>query len=480
MKTKLNSKKPLNSRTRNRVLKFQNSFSLPLDPIKLKTMAEYNFALLNNRNWFEYEGGTKVIPSIIESWNFDKKTGEYLFTISPSAKWSDGSAITPDQLHFNLIRAIRFKSSYGKAISSIMDLGSFKVRSRSSFTLSTKNKKPSENFFERMGTVFLSIVHPKDVDPLTLKVKASTLSSGPYVITALNGSTLSLSPNLYYPQIKNAPQEIQLDLNPPPFDIERFLLGKSWENIAQLSSFVPKDWEEKIKQKHLPYWTRSHDRVSLLRPGFGKKLARGKKIIQAIQASFCEYPLTTKLPFNVTRAQSLQPAPYPLFHTPIKYGKKSFPKGEIKILTSNSAAFSFHKEILDAHFKKINVSVTWDEVPFLEYAKKLSNSKNHDIILVSFGVADPEPATWVSLINDAKFIHFSNEDITQFKKILNSTNNNLVAKKLRALLAKIMTEGGYVPIFYGSTLALAHKGISFENIRELDETINLSKIIFAR
>jgi len=75
-------------------IRAQNHVELPFDPLQLKSMAEYNFALLVTRNWFEYDKGRMPLPGIIESWTFQPDKGSYTFRISKDAKWSDGAYIS--------------------------------------------------------------------------------------------------------------------------------------------------------------------------------------------------------------------------------------------------------------------------------------------------------------------------------------------------------------------------------------------------
>jgi hypothetical protein len=228
----------------------------------------------------------------------------------------------------------------------------------------------------------------------------------------------------------------------------------------------------------LPYWTRGHDRVSLFRPGYGPKADLGRQIIKAINSSFCEYKEKSKLPFNVTRSYSLQPESYPLHHEKIGCGQSKFPVGEIKILAPDIPAFEFHKEVLSDFLITRGVKVKWDILPFPKYVEYLGKTEDHDIILLNFGVADPEPATWMSLIRDAKFVLFDEKDLKEFESILKIESKSESTNRFKELLKVVMKKGGYAPLYYGSTLALGHKGLSFKQVRELDETVNLSKVVF--
>jgi hypothetical protein len=134
--------------------------------------------------------------------------------------------------------------------------------------------------------------------------------------------------------------------------------------------------------------------------------------------------------------------------------------------------------VLTDFFNSQGVKVSWDIMPFPKYVENLSKTETHDIILLNFGVADPEPATWMSLIRDAKFVAFDAKDLKDFESALKIENKSESISRFKELLKEVMKKGGYAPLYYGSTLALGHKGLSFKQMRELDETVNLSKVIF--
>lgn len=459
-------------------LRIQNHVDLPFDPLQLKSMAEYNFALLATRNWFEYDEGRKPLPGIVESWIFQPDNGIYTFYISKMAKWSDGSQITASDLKFNLDRAVRLHTSYGQSISALVDFSTYKEVSSLEFKIATKDKKPSTSFFERMGSVFLAIVSPSDVDLSTMKVKSNKQSAGPFVVQSSDDFATMMVPNRFFKNGKNTAGKILLGNKASTFEIDNFLEGKSWENLSQFTSFVPASWEEKIKKNKLPYWTRGHDRVSLFRPGYGAKNERGRQIIKAINSVFCDYKEKNKLPFNVARSFSLQPESYPLHHEKLSCGSSKFPEGKIKILAPEIPAFDFHKEVLSDFFKYKGIDAVWDTLAFPKYVEELGKTENHDIIFLNFGVADPEPATWMSLIRDAKFVSLDEKDLKDFEFILKIDNKLESIVQFKNLLKEVLHKGGYAPLYYGSTLALGHKGLSFKQMSELDETINLSKVIF--
>lgn len=463
-------------------IRIDNHVSQPFDPLKIKTMAEYNFALIYARTWFEYDDGRKALPGIIKSWEFNTRSGFYKFHIDHNAKWSDGTPITPEHLLYNLNRSIALNTSYGSTISAIISIETFKKTTDHTFLIATKNKKPSSAFFERMGSIFLSVIHPNDTDKLTHKVVTNKISAGPYKILDQNSDYIKLIPNEHFNIVRSGPKKITMRQNSHEFILDEFLSQKSWTNIYQTSSYLPLEWEQKIIENKLPYWSRGHDRISLFRPGFGKSLEANKELIKQISNAICNhFQDNTKLPFNVARAHSLQPNTYPLYHEKLHCSQNSLHSNQsrlkVKVLAHQTPVTDLHEKILSESLNIAGIGLVWDKLPFPEYLKKVSNSSDHDIIFLSFGVADPEPSTWLSLIKDSKFVEFDKEDTLSFNAIIKEENEEIANEQFRTLLKSILNKGGYVPLFHGSTLVIGHQGINFTKIRELDETVDLSKLI---
>ena len=158
--------------------------SLPLDPLKIQTMADYDLALCLYRTWFDYDAARMAIPGLVHEWSFDNSTGTYRFVVSKNARWSDGSPILAKHLIANLNRAVKLKTAYGDAVTAIMNLASARILDDKAFELQTMDHRPSEAFFQRMGSIFLALVHPGDIG-VDHKIRKNSLFSGAYKIVSL-------------------------------------------------------------------------------------------------------------------------------------------------------------------------------------------------------------------------------------------------------------------------------------------------------
>lgn len=466
-------------------LKVRLGYNLPVDPSRVQTMADYDLALLLSRTWFDYDESRKAIPGLIQSWNFDAKLGGYHFKINPLAKWSDGKLLTATELYLNLKKAIdNPNSTFGTGMKGIIDISTFQKKNESEFFIGTISKKPSEAFFQRMGSIFWSVVAPSDFSPNHFeKIKGNTRTLGPYVLSSIGEEEIHLAQNPHFwGNLSAAPSKIIIRKVNDSFSLDAFLENKTWENYVQINTLIDSKLGEKLIDKKYPYWTRGSDRISLLKPlGQGNDLKKRQKLGLLIARKF--HQTKSSLAFNVKKARSIQPLGYPL-HNEIDYEEmgisNSTPIEKIKILSHKSDLHSYHEQALTPIFKELGVSVEWDVRNRSEYLKLALGEKDsdHDFTLIGFGVADPEPTTWLGLIFGSKFIKFNEADYGEFKKIASNKFDGNEVHSFKSLIKKIQTDGGFVPLFFFSTLSIGKPPMDFAKIKELDETVDYSKIIF--
>jgi MarR-like DNA-binding transcriptional regulator SgrR of sgrS sRNA len=459
--------------------------SLPSDPLQIQSMADYDLTLCLYRTWFEYDESRRAKPGIVSRWSFDSSTGAYRFLISENAHWSDGSPVTAQQLLLNLRRSIELKTSYGVAIKSLIRLEHAKELSPKEFTLPTRDGKPSELFFQRMGSSFLAIVHPSDLDS-GLKVITNHLSNGPYKIASADAHQIHLVKNSFDGIANvNRPSEIQLRRESST-NLSDFVAGKSWATVIQTATLMPKTLSDQIITRKLPYWTRGFDRVSKLKPlGKGEVLKRRREFVRAFGRAWAGIHIE-KLPFNASKALSLQPQGYPLFQpvdfskAPVVAGEQSHLPTNVKIIVGMSPQYEIQKPLVAQAAQSLGVQVEWVPVrSAVDVATAVKQDPEIGFDIFNFGVADPEPTTWMGLVlnPESVFVDVTPEDLAEFNRISHLNVKEQEATEYRALLTSMALRGSYVPLFHFSTLSLGQPGISFENIHELDETVDYSKLI---
>ncbi len=459
-------------------LRARRTLRLPVDPLQIRSMGDYDFTLLNSRTWFNYDESRKALPGLIEHWSFEPSENKYVFHISPSARWSDGSPVTVLDLIFNLNRAIQIGGSYGSSLSGLLDFKSIQIVNDKELSVQIFSSQNAGVFFERIGSAFFSLVHPNETNE-KLDLISNTLSCGPFAIAAQNASELVMKKNPYHPNPPGPDQIIFRDAD-PYFSIESFCRNETWENYFQTNSFIPTKEAHLLSQSKLPIWTRDFDRVSLLRVGNGDKhFKQRQNLLKAVELQFASMEIS-RHPFPIQKATSLQPEKYPLFDV-LKYGSSTAPTDHpknVKLLAIAGPNTDFHREILSPVFKKLDISVAWEMVLINDFVQALKSNTSYDLALVSYGVADPEPSTWMSLTMDSEFIHVLPEEKKTLQKAFQSPDRGTEIKTLKSLLRKMHARGSYMPLLWGSTLSVGQPNMSFELIKPTDETVDLSKIVF--
>lgn len=466
-------------------LRVRLSYNLPVDPSLVQTMADYDLSLILARTWFDYDESRRAIPGLIQSWEFDFKKGGYHFKINPNAKWSDGKSLTATELYLNLKRGIENpNSTYGVGLKGIIDLSTFAKKNEAEFFIKTISGKPSEAFFQRMGSIFWAVVSPDDfAKNIFEKIKRNSRSLGPYAIQSVTNEGIYLSKNPYFfGDLSQAPIKIHIKTVNDAFQLSEFLENKTWENYVQINTLIDVELATKLKNNKFPIWTRGNDRISILKPhGEGAVLRKRQLLGLLIAKAFHQKKETLNL--NVGKALSIQPLGYPLHldfdYSKIKIDDVSTPK-TIKILSYRSSFHDYHQKALESIFRDLKIAVEWDVKGRSEYLELVSNQNEteHDFELSGFGVADPEPATWLGLIFGSKFIKYSKADHEEFARLASQKIDGNEIAGFKNLLTRIQGEGGFVPLFFFSTLSIGKQPMDFSKIRKLDETVDYSKIIF--
>lgn len=455
-------------------------YSFPVDPLYVRTMADYDISLALWQTWFTYDKGRRADHGIIERWSFDSTKGLYKFEIA-AAKWSNGTKLTSDHLIQNLRRAALTNTPYSQALKAIVDIQSLKRIDDRSFLFRTNDGKPTTALFNQLGSIFFSIVHPADLGQ-DHKLRQNKLFLGPFAIKeGKPGGEFRLIRNPAY-NMKNdrAPKEVLLRHPDPEFSIAKFLARKTWANYYQANSILSLKDAKGVVDSHFPIWTRGFDRVALVRPlGEGSAL-KSRRAVALWLANLIGNHGPVEHPLQVALARSLQPLGYPLYdeiRSPApKAGK---PQSPIRILSLATPQLEFIRPWLEGIAKTDNVDLVWDIRDPAQFLSMDWDSTESDLALFSFGVADPEPTTWLSLVFNSKFISYDESDRRKFAAAMKLDDPAAQIREYRGLLSEIALKGGYVPLLHGATMAIGQPGLNFDLVDPLDETVDYAKIRMA-
>ena len=184
-------------------LRIQAAEPVGLDPAVSVTQKSLRMTELIYDTLIDYDKDNKLVPDIAESWTASDDGLTYVFKIRSNAKFSDGSAITPDDVVYSLQRAGKSKSlsAVFAVVKSIEATGDAEV----TVILSS----PSRVFLNTLASVGQAVILKKsavegDADYFT----SPTATSGPYLLkdyAAKSKATLVANPyywNSGHPTIK--------------------------------------------------------------------------------------------------------------------------------------------------------------------------------------------------------------------------------------------------------------------------------------
>lgn len=149
------------------------------DPAIAKTQASLRLMELIYDGLLDYDSEGEIIPSLAESWKFSEGRTKITFKLRSNAKFSDGSAITPEDVVFSLERAAAsatMKSSYSSMTS---------VTASGSSSVVVKLKTADRTFLDTLAWIGNSgILSKKAVSANTSYFLVPKVTSGPWELTS--------------------------------------------------------------------------------------------------------------------------------------------------------------------------------------------------------------------------------------------------------------------------------------------------------
>jgi ABC-type oligopeptide transport system substrate-binding subunit len=139
-------------------------------------------------------------------------------------------------------------------------------------------------------------------------------------------------------------------------------------------------------------------------------------------------------------------------------------------------------DFLQEHFRTLGLNIAYDLLS-IPKRNEAQESDKYDIVISTFGAADPDPVTWLSLVlgNDQEFIgDYDHAYRHEFEKIKNIRDAATRIARLRELITRAGSQGLYVPIAHFSSIAVTNHSLDLKQIRPSDETVDLSKVIVRR
>jgi MarR-like DNA-binding transcriptional regulator SgrR of sgrS sRNA len=475
-----------------KVLRVHNDFNLPLDPSQLTTMSEYNLSLCLFRTIFELDDASTPVSKVLSSWRYDEADTSYELSIRDGVKWSDGKSLTADDLAFSLLRLKIAAPGHFESIASLLP-GQVKVTDQGvaheslvvsgASKLRVKVHKAGPDLFKRLTAAFIPIVRRDQVSPKTGRIVRNTPSLGPYIPIESDSKpdllVLEANPS-FYDKRRDMPKRIEMKPNAPGLpDLKLLGTPKSWANVALDRAFLPTEVWNPLQKSGASRWTRSVDRAIFMYPTDKGMASRDlPPLMRWLGYALMKSPLDFSGHVGVMPARSLQPPGFPL-NKDLEYPQTSMPRQDSPVKNA-IVGMQIPRSVIEK--KLAETGLSFEIVAQVPASKRfeLEASTHVDVFISNVGAADPDPTTWLTLILDEKkpFIEDSDGLLRRKFSLMKAMRD---ARAQTASLIELVhdagREGRYVPLAHYSSVAIATGGFSLKNIRPIDETVDLSKVV---
>ena len=470
------------SKDASRAIKTYMPFTLPVDPANVRTLIDLDLSYALGTTLVGWSSTRELVSGLAESW---MPTGEkeITFKISSSSKWSDGSAVTAQQVVKSLLRA---KKMHGNSLKALYEHITI-IEARDPKTVVFKLDVPAatSGVVRKLTEPMYGIVLVKDNDTLDL-----SKTTGPFILKSTSEKQIDLVANKFWIFHKiNMPDVVHIRRPPAGEELQDSFLEDSWANLLGSSSLISESINQKYKNAQYQIWNRNLDKVFFFVPGPKLINDEGRALFRYLNLHLDRSQIAKGLSgFNLT--EQFFPQGYVLFDPEFQKKKLEvkipsiFQKRPLEIL----AAESRMGETLQSNIKRVLTKLTGVEPKFklvsLSQFEKTRVEGNYDLVAGSLPVNDPnvEGAMGFFFGLNPPIIPNAGEGPKDFQARVKAARSQAdqLSRNLeyRRIFTEATLEGSLFPIFHYSTIVIAKDGIDLTEVPTTDETVAFSKVRF--
>ena len=314
------------------------------------------------------KGSTAIVPGLADRWELSSDRKTYTFHIRDNAKFSNGEAVTGDDVKFTLDR---FGDPKLNAIYGVMAVGYDGTEVVDQSTVKVHLTQPVSAFLYNISILPAFILPKKLVEQQGEKFFNKPVGTGPFVVTEwLQGSHITFAPNPYYwEQGKPYLNEVRFDFTTD--DNARMLAIQSGQ--AQAADGVPFSEISHLKASSslylqftaVPYfqglWLNHKKEFSDLNVRQALQYAINKEAVnKTVYASTGTIPnsVLPQLRYDAPASQ-VKPYPYDLAKAKQLMAASKYPNG-FKTTLQYPAGFAYYNRlalILQSAWQEIGINV---------------------------------------------------------------------------------------------------------------------------
>ncbi|MBX2994070.1 MAG: hypothetical protein KF681_04595 [Bdellovibrionaceae bacterium] len=470
------------SKENSNIVKTYMSFTLPVDPAKVHTLVDLDLSYALGTTLVGWSKTRELVSGLAESWSVTGEK-EITFKIGVASKWSDGSAVTAEQVVKSLLRA---KRVHGDSLKTLYDyVTAIEAKDAATLVFKLNVAAATSGVVKKLTEPMYGIVRVKEGDSLDLAT-----TTGPFTLKSVSESEIELSMNkLWIFAQPNMPKSVHIRRPPAGDEVQESFLKDSWANLLGSSSLLPSEISEKFKKAKYEICHRNLDKVFFFAPGPRQANEDGRSLFRYLAQHLDRATITKGLAgFNLT--EQFFPQGYVLFDPEFsKAGSEAklpevFRKKPLEILAAESRMSEILQRNIRSTIKKLTgIEPTFKLVSLADFEKTRA-AGNFDFVAGSLPVNDPnvEGAMGFFFGLTPPIIPNAGEGSKDFQARVKNARlkpdhleRNL---EYRRIFTEATREGSLLPLFHYSTIVIAKEGIDLSQVPTTDETISFSKVRF--
>ena len=449
-----------------------NQIPAELDPTKLRLIEHFLLLQLYSQTLVRVDESGELVSYLAKRWEYDSKKKEYVFTLDPEARFSDGTPVTAQDVAWSLSR--HFWIGSPSIVSNYLNVAlahtepiqinhihpAFKVINVHTFSIQLKSfYHPLLHVLAMPG---FSITKYNDK-------KFNSIGSGPLKLEG-SGSNKALvfSKNKLFKGTIELNQVSILESSNIEETKKMFIEGKidlalglnrgalELKSIAKLGVTITPS--ESLAVTHAYFNTKKilaneqyRSTLSSILNSFADDFAQDNILIERVHTFF---PV------------GIMPAFY--YKKNLEYKKTSSPKETVKIIFNQN---SFSKKSIDDLKEKLSAAgVSFELLPSSgsELLEALKN-KNYDIVIVTYVGNFPDPDAFIDFINSNSPIHAGDFDskplFASLEKIRFESDQDLRLSGYVKCFHEFEKKNYFVPLFRTKIPIVHRSELSFPNTK---------------
>jgi MarR-like DNA-binding transcriptional regulator SgrR of sgrS sRNA len=458
-------------------------FSYPVDPARIQIIPDLDVSYALASTLVEWDASKQLSAGLASSWKI-VSPNTYRFTLRKDAKWSNGTAITSNDVKKSFERGLKAHPTDLRGLAQILE--SIECPNNNEVDFKLKTQAQESGLLGKLTEPNYGVLRVDEKGNLNLEA-----TSGPYSLSPQSDrSMLTLLRNpLWYrwTDTHGNADRVVIKRAPDKMDSQTLLLADEWPNLIETSSLIDSKVSQQYEAKKFQIWKRPLDKFCHFQLSRRLANADGRALLKFLRNNLQSSEVVAGLS-GYSLADQFFPKGYQLHDAGFSCKKdkavvlpKIFSSKPIEILISPERITPALKEnIRKTILKTVGVEPKFISVS-LDEIRKTKVKGEYDLYAGTVGLADPDPEGAMSfyLEGEAPVIRSEGTDfLARLDSARKEKNSEKRVVQMRTLLRDAVCDGHVLPLFHLSTVGIGRPEMDFSGIPTSDESVTLSRIQF--